>query len=197
MVGLKRLKNLAELTQRVLAEGVPGDVIETGVWRGGCCILMKGILDVYQSHDRRVFVADSFEGLPPPRPDAFPQDDGDILHTYDELRVSQAQVRANFAHYGLLDERVVFVPGFFSDTLPTLETGPLALIRLDGDMYESTMVALTSLYRRLSPGGFVIVDDYGAIPACKLAVDDFLAAEAPGTILCDVDWTGRWWQKPR
>jgi O-methyltransferase len=196
MVGVKRLRNLADLTGRAIAEGIAGDFIETGVWRGGCCILMKGIIDVMGATQRRVFVADSFEGLPPPAPEAFPHDRGDVLHTYDELRVSEDQVRANFGRYGLLDERVMFVKGFFSDTLPGLDTGPLALMRLDGDMYESTIVALETLYPRLSPGGFVIIDDYGAIPTCKLAVTDFLAQQSREVTLNTVDWTGVWWQKP-
>jgi O-methyltransferase len=80
--------------------------------------------------------------------------------------------------------------------LPKLETGPLALIRLDGDLYESTYVALAHLYSRLSPGGFVIVDDYGALPNCKAAVVDFRSKNAIDAPLHVIDWTGVWWQKP-
>jgi O-methyltransferase len=195
MVGLARLENLRTLVERALAEDVPGDLIETGVWRGGCCILMRGVLAAYGA-GRRVYVADSFRGLPPPRPEDFPADASDRLYTFDELAVSQTQVRENFARYGLLDEQVVFVEGLFQDTLPRLQVGPFALIRLDGDMYESTLVALENLYPRLSPGGFAVIDDYGAIAACRAAVEDYRAREGITAEIHRVDWTGVWWRKP-
>lgn len=195
MAGIARLENLRDLTQAAIDDGIPGDFIETGVWRGGCCILMRGVLAANGVTDRRVFVADSFDGLPPPSP-AYPKDANDQLFKHSELAVSVAQVQANFRAYGLLDERVVFVKGLFQGTLPDLETGPLALIRLDGDMYESTIVALTALYPRVSPGGFVIIDDYGAIEACRAAVTDYRAQHGIEAPIRDVDWTGVWWRKP-
>src|SRR5688572_12398514 len=102
MVGLRRLENVRELAQRIIDEGIPGDFIETGVWRGGCCILMRGILKANLITDRKVFVVDSFEGLPPPRPSEFPPDEGWNLHHYPELAVPVEEVKANFARYGLL-----------------------------------------------------------------------------------------------
>jgi O-methyltransferase len=196
MAGVARLKNLADLVSRVLDGDIDGDFIETGVWRGGCCILMKGILNAYADAARKIFVADSFEGLPAPAPEKYPVDTGGKLHVYDQLRVSESQVRQNFERYDLLDERVVFVKGFFSDTLSQLEPTPLSLIRLDGDMYESTIVALNELYPRLSPGGFVIVDDYGALKECKQATDDYRVKHAIESEMHVIDWTGVWWQKP-
>ncbi len=195
MVGIARLQNLKRLVQRTLDEQIPGDYIETGVWRGGCCILMKAMLEANQIRDRKVYVADSFAGLPRPKPDQYPVDAGDSLHTYTALMIPIEQVRTNFAAYGLLDEQVIFVQGFFQDTLPKLQTGPFALIRLDGDMYESTIVALDNLYSRLSSGGFVIIDDY-ALTGCKAAVDDFRRDHAISAEIQTIDWTGIWWQKP-
>jgi O-methyltransferase len=192
MVGVARLTNLKQLAQRTIDERVPGDYIETGVWRGGCCILMRAVIEANQIRDRKVFVADSFDGLP--KPDQYPADGGDTLHTYRELAIPIEQVRANFAAYGLLDEQAVFVPGFFEDTLPSLKAGPFALIRLHGDMYESTIVALNSLYPKLSPGGFVIIDDY-ALAGCKTAVDDFRREHDITSQVHVIDWTGVWWQK--
>jgi O-methyltransferase len=194
MAGVARVTNLKELTQRTIDEHIPGDYIETGVWRGGCCILMRAVLEANEIRDRKVYVADSFAGLPAPKPDQYPVDAGDSLHTYRELTIPIEQVHANFAAYGLLDDQVVFVPGFFHDTLPSLEAGPFALIRLDGDMYESTIVALDSLYRKLSPGGFVIIDDY-ALGGCKAAVDDFRRDHGITSAINTVDWTGIWWRK--
>jgi O-methyltransferase len=195
MVGLQRLGNLRELTERVLAEGVPGDFIETGTWRGGCCILMRGILAAYRAEDRKVYVADSFEGLPPPDPERYPADKGLNLHKYKELAIPLEQVKDNFSRYDLLDERVVFVKGFFSDTLPQLEAGPFALIRLDGDLYESTYVALDTLYPKLSPGGFVIIDDMNCVPACCKAVMDYRERMGIASPIHAVDWAASWWRK--
>jgi hypothetical protein len=196
MVGLERLKNLRDLMQSAIDQGIPGDFIETGVWRGGCCILMRGVLAANLVPDRKIYVADSFSGLPPPNPKDYPEDEGDMLYTCAQLAVPLEQVKANFAAYGLLDGNVVFVPGLFQETLPKLEAGPFALIRLDGDMYESTIVALNALYPRLSPGGFAIIDDYGAMKSCHQAVTDYRHWHRIDTPIQEIDWTGVWWQKP-
>jgi len=197
MVGLRRLENLRELAQRVLDEEIPGDFVETGVWRGGCCILMRGILAANAIKDRKVYAIDSFDGLPPPNPHEFSHDKGLDLHLHRELAVTLEQVKDNFSRYGLLDEQIIFVKGLFQDTLPSLDAGPFALIRLDGDLYESTYVALNALYPKLSPGGFVVIDDYGAVPACRAAVSDYQTLMGIKAPIHKIDWTGAWWQKPR
>ena len=195
MIGVKRLQNLRDLTLRALAEGVPGDFIETGVWRGGACILMRGLLAACNVKDRQVLVADSFDGLPVANAEAYPADAGDTHHEYRELAIPLEAVQAHFEAYGLLDDQVVFLKGWFKDTLPTVRNRSFAVIRLDGDMYESTMDSLNNLYDRLSPGGYCIIDDYGAIPACKQAVDDFRAEHGIVDEIAWVDWTGVWWRK--
>jgi hypothetical protein len=103
----------------------------------------------------------------------FPADRGDRLHTQPALAVTLDEVKANFEAYGLLDEQVRFLPGWFRDTLPGLENERWSLVRLDGDLYESTLIALEHLYPSLAPEGFLVVDDYGALPACKAAVERF------------------------
>lgn len=195
MIGTARMRHLRLLAQRALAEGVPGDFIETGVWRGGACIYLRGILAAAGDLDRRVFVADSFRGLPPPDAAAYPADACDEHHAQPQLAVSRAEVEANFRRYGLLDEQVVFLEGWFKDTLPTAPVERLALLRLDGDLYESTIDALNSLYPKVSPGGFVIVDDY-ILPACAQAVDDFRARQGISAPLHDIDGAAVWWQIP-
>ena len=197
MVGILRIENVRELAQRAIDLSIPGDFIETGVWRGGCCILMRGVLAANRVDDRTVYVADSFEGLPPPDVVTFPQDTGSALHRIAELAVPLETVKGTFDRYGLLDDQVVFLKGFFSETLPALEAGPFALIRLDGDMYESTYVALKELYPKLSPGGFVIIDDYGAIESCRRAVTDFRVELGIADEMRQVDWTAVYWQKAR
>jgi O-methyltransferase len=195
MAGTLRLDNLKDLTQRVLDEGVPGDFIETGVWRGGCCILMRGVLAANGVADRRVYVADSFAGLPPPDAALYPADAGDAHSTHAELAISVEQVRENFARYGLLDAQVVFLEGWFEDTLPTLGGNRFALIRLDGDMYGSTICSLRNLYPRLSSGGFAIIDDYHAVPGCRQAVHDYFNETGIAPPLVEIDWTGIYWRK--
>ncbi|HET6748757.1 MAG TPA: TylF/MycF family methyltransferase [Actinomycetes bacterium] len=195
MAGLRRLDNLQDLVTDVLRRGVPGDLIETGAWRGGATILMRAVLEAYGDPDRRVWVADSFQGLPRPDPGRWPAEAGDEHWTREQLAVPLEQVQANFARYGLLDDRVRFLAGWFKDTLPDAPIERLAVLRLDGDMYGSTMEALEALYPKLSVGGYVIVDDYGAIPQCKEAVTDFRTAHGITDPMEWVDWTGVWWQR--
>lgn len=194
MIGMKRLDNLQDCVESVLREGVVGDFIEAGAWRGGACIFMRAILAVRQVTDRRVFVADSFAGLPEPDEAKYPADKGDVHHTYDSLAVSRVEVERNFRKYDLLDGQVVFLVGWFKDTLPAAPIESLAILRLDGDMYESTMDALVSLYPKLSPGGFCIVDDY-ALAGCRAAVDEYRARNGIGAELKMIDWTGAFWRK--
>ena len=194
MIGLKRLDNLQHCIETVLTEGVSGDFIETGVWRGGACILMRAVLAVYRIDDRRVFVADSFEGLPPPDENKYPADKGEVLHKNAYLAVSRAEVENNFRKYGLLDDQVVFLQGWFRDTLARAPIESLSILRLDGDMYGSTMESLESLYPRLSKGGFCIVDDY-ALPSCGMAVDDYRKKHQIDSEMKAIDWTGIHWRK--
>lgn len=195
MMGRIRLDNLQYCVDSVLKNNVAGDLIETGVWRGGGCIFMKAILAATGNSDRRVFVADSFCGLPMPDPDRYPHDRGSDFHQHHSiLAVSRPEVEANFVQFGLLDERVVFLEGWFKDTLPSAPIEKLALMRLDGDMYESTMQALEYLYPKLEPGGFCIIDDY-AISACREAVDDYRERMGVTEPVERIDWTGVFWQK--
>ena len=195
MVGLRRLENVQRCMLEVLRTGVPGDFIETGVWRGGTTIFMRGILKAYGVTDRVVWVADSFEGLPPPDGSKYPADSGDVHWTFEELAISIDDVKRNFEKYGLLDDQVRFVKGWFRDTLHVAPISRLAILRLDGDMYESTMDALTALYDNVSSGGFVIVDDYGCVPGCRAAVEDFRKARSITDPISEIDWTGVYWKK--
>ena len=195
MIGILRLDCIQSCVETVLRDQVAGDLLEAGVWRGGATIFMKGILAAHGVTDRRVWVADSFQGLPPPDGVNFPQDIPEDLSSFDELAVSLHQVKANFARYDLLDDSVEFVEGWFKDTLPAVPVDALAVLRLDGDYYESTIQILESLYHKVSPGGFVIVDDYGCIEACRQAVTDFRQANGIDDEIVPVDWTGVYWRR--
>ncbi len=194
MIGLNRLDSLQVCVETALDEGIAGDLIETGVWRGGACILMRGILAARGVTDRRVFVADSFEGLPKPDEERYPADKDDVHHTFGYLAVSKEEVEENFRKYDLLDDRVVFLKGWFKDTLPAAPIGALAVMRLDGDMYGSTMDALNALYPKLSPRGFCIIDDY-ALPGCRAAVDDYRARHGITVEMMKAGWSSVFWRK--
>jgi O-methyltransferase len=195
MIGRQRMRQLQDAAEQVIAEGIPGDFIETGVWRGGACIMLRAVLEAWGVRDRRVWLADSFAGLPAPDAARYPADAGQLLHTYPALAVSAADVRANFARYGLLDEQVVFLEGWFRDTLPSAPIERLAILRLDGDLYESTFDALSALYDKVSPGGFVIVDDFGVFPCCRQAVEEFRTAHGIADPIEDIDGSGVFWRR--
>ncbi len=194
MVGLARLDHLHSCAEDVLANGVPGDFLEAGAWRGGATIFMRAVLKEYGDRDRVVWVADSFEGLPPPDP-KYPVDAGSTYHEYDALAVSLEEVKANFDRFGLLDDQVRFLKGWFKDTFPTAPIKQLAILRLDGDMYESTMDSLVPLYPKVSSGGYVIVDDYFAISACRQATDDYRKKHGITEEIKRIDWAAAYWKK--
>ncbi len=195
MIGKARMQNVRAAVEHVLENNVPGDFIETGVWRGGACIFMRALLKAHGVTDRIVWAADSFEGLPAPDPERYGADAGDPHHTFSQLAVTLEEVRENFAVYGLLDDQVRFLKGWFKDTLPACPVERLAILRLDGDMYESTMDALKALFHKVSPGGIVIVDDYGAVAGCRQAVDDFRGANAIASTIRAIDGLGVYWIK--
>ncbi|MET9661209.1 TylF/MycF family methyltransferase [Streptomyces sp. NPDC006510] len=195
MVGMKRLENLQHCVESVIRENIPGDLIETGVWRGGSSILMRAVLKAHGVLDRRVWLADSFQGMPVADEQAHPEDQQFQWHLHNDfLAVPLEQVRENFSRYGLLDEQVRFLPGWFADTLPSIEVDKLAVIRLDGDHYDSTMDALVNLYPRLSPGGYVIVDDY-VLPPCSEAVETYRRKHGITEPLQPIDGVAMFWQR--
>jgi len=191
MIGLKRMNNLHESLDYVRENNIQGDFIETGVWRGGASIFTKKYFDLY-GMNRKVFVADSFKGLPPPQ---VQEDAGDPHHTIDFLRVSLADVQNNFKLYGALDENVIFLEGWFEDTLPNnTSIGELSVLRMDGDMYKSTMDVFDSCYHKVVKGGRVIIDDY-CIPNCKNAVHKFREVNSFTEEITIIDQCGIFWTK--
>jgi hypothetical protein len=243
MIGLKRLDNIQQCLEEVLSNGVPGDVIETGVLAGGATIFMRAILKANGDTTRRVFVCDSFVAQPTvaaPKivsyalkaaasiddrdwqrgffrvlqsinpvkalPDASDPSDELVHYTMQILKngdmmaiptrdTSLSGVRSNFARYGLLDEQVVFAKGYFSETLPELDAEAFSLIRLDGDLYESTMDCLENLYPKLSSGGFCIVDDYHELPDCRRAVEEYRNRHGIEEPIEAIDYHGVYWRK--
>lgn len=190
MVGLGRLDDLQACVESVVADGVAGDLIEAGTWRGGAAILMRATLDCL-GEERTVWVADSFEGFAP----ADPPEDGTIdLAAYDFLSAPLDEVRRSFARLGC-DRGVEFLPGYFADTLAGLSGRGWAIVRLDADTYEATRHALRCLYPRLAVGGHLVVDDYGSFAGCREAVDEFRREHGIAEPLHHVDSTCVRWRR--
>lgn len=169
LLGLKQLDRIEAAMLETLRRKVPGDYLEAGVWNGGATVFMAAVLEsMGMSRRRSVWVCDSFAGIPPSR-----YVKGDPVDLWpDRWCASLSTVRGNFRRFGLLGPNVRFVRGSFERTLHRAGIGRLALARLDGDSYESTMVALAALYPKLSVGGYLIIDDWH-LPSCRQAVLDF------------------------
>lgn len=193
LVGRKRLDHLQQCMEQILAEGIPGDFLEAGVWRGGCCIFMRALLEAHECVDRRVWLFDSFQGLPPAtiaadRPYPMSRD------RLPFLAVAEEEVRGNFERFGLLDEQVRFVPGWFSESLAGSPVESIALLRVDADLYSSTFEVLSRLYPRVSKSGWVVIDDYHTLPPCRQAVDDFLEQEGIDVAIEPIDEQAVCWR---
>jgi len=200
MVGLPRLLNAYELVERAEAKGLHGAIVECGVFKGGSAAMMT----MASSPQRKVWLFDSFEGLPEPT-----VEDGEKAMDYSGHRVTGALepigqcvgpldvVKELFFDKLQIDAaRLEIRQGWFQETLPTAkhEIGPIAVLRLDGDWYDSTKVCLENLYDLVIAGGFVIIDDYGYWEGCRRAVDEFLAARKLSVELHVVDDSGVWFE---
>jgi len=195
MIGLKALNNIEYCINQINKYNIDGDFIEAGVWRGGATIFMKALSDIFNMN-RKVWVADAFEKT-------FPKSeyeiDDDVVwqSSWNPLKVTLSEVIENFKKYNVLDENVKFLKGWFKDTLVTSEIEKLSLLRLDGDMYSSTIQTLDALYFKLEVGGFIIIDDYNALNESKTAVDDFRKKNNITEEILKVNWACVYWKKER
>lgn len=193
MIGIKRMDNIENLIKDIIENKIEGDFIETGVWRGGATIFMNGI-NTFYNLNRKIFVADSFEGLPKPDP-KYPEDASDKLYRLKMLKVDLDTVQNNFKRFDLLNDNVIFIKGFFEHSLKDAPIEKLSLMRLDGDMYSSTIQVLEQLYDKLSIGGYVIIDDYG-LPGAYQAVHDFIDKNKLNVKLITIDTSlSIYWKK--
>lgn len=196
MIGYKRLSNIEDCIRHIKEDHILGDLIETGVWRGGAVIFMKAVLNELDMKNRTVWLADSFQGLPKPK-HQYESDRASKLHKEPILRVTRKEVENNFQSFDLLDDKVKFIEGWFENTLDKAPIQALSLLRLDGDLYESTIVALNYLYPKLSIGGFVIIDDFNAFPFCKKAVLDYRFAHGIKEEIIEIDKEAVFWRKEK
>ncbi|HMH53257.1 MAG TPA: TylF/MycF/NovP-related O-methyltransferase [Candidatus Acidoferrum sp.] len=207
MQSVERLYALYKAVEYVVRARIPGDIVETGVWRGGGMMVVAHTLLLMGDVSRRLILFDTFEGHPRPDPDV----DVDLWgnRAVDEWQRHQAQdppaawgkvpvdeARANMARTGYPMDHVVLVKGRLEDTAVPHAPAAVALLRLDTDWYESTRVGLSVLYPRLADHGVLIVDDYGHYRGQRQAVDEYFAAEGPAPLLNRVDYSCRLAIKP-
>ena len=180
-LGRFRLTHIEACLEQIREEGVEGDFVDSGTGRGGAAIFMCGFLEVHEMADRRVWVADRFESRGP-------MANFEFAHNFNS-------VRDGFARFGLLEDRVVFLQGPPSQTLAEAAVDGIALLRVASEDPEEVGGILGTLYDRVTPGGFVVVDGYGA-PACEAAVEEFRSARGVAEPLERVDWSAAAWRKP-
>ena len=194
-VGRKRLDSLSLCLDAVRTEKVPGDLLETQVWRGGTAILMRAYLAAWEMGDRKVWLADDFAGSPLP-PSVAVDRGGDVGAVMAALpAIPLEEVQESFRRYKLLDDQVRFLKGSRRDTLSSAAIDQLALLRLGGDFCASNMDALEVLYGKVSPGGFIIIDGYGESAACRRALAEFQVRNKDSSPLEQIDSTGVYWRK--
>eukprot|EP00435_Cladocopium_sp_Y103_P071654 s1005_g38.t1 len=189
MVGLVRLKNVADILWQVISNKIPGDFAELGVWRGGTCIFAKSILNAMGEDDRAVHVFDAFDKIP------------QYNAKTKLLSVSEETVRANFEMYQALDSKVIFHKGLFKDTLPQFHVknpaAKLAVLRVDGNFYDSYQDALYYMYGFVPVGGYVIFDDVMSTPRAMQAWNDFKQDHGLMEELTRIDRHSGYFQKTR
>ena len=191
LIGEGGLDNIKDLLEKVKEDNIRGAFVEAGVWRGGACIYARACMD-YLGIKEPVIACDSFKGLPEP---SWKEDEGDQHYLLKELAVSEHTVRENIGYF-VLEGNIELVSGFFEETMPMLKDklGDISILRIDGDLYQSTTEVLENLYDKVSVGGFVIVDDY-ALDGARMAIDEFREKYNIKNSLIKVNGTIYYWQK--
>ena len=203
MTGTKRIGTIEFLLKDIFDKKIAGDFVETGVWRGGSSIFARGVIRAYHEGFRSSYVCDSFAGLPP----------GKIIFGVGDmnwdntpyLEVNSLEVAKNFHSVSMLDPNVIFVQGFFNNSMPHLkkQMGKISILRLDGDIYESTVDVLYHLYDKVEIGGYIIIDDWNKddltpptpFPAKTAVLDFFKVHNINDAEIITIDPIAIYWQK--
>lgn len=201
--GPERIVALARSVEYVVGNGIPGAVVECGVWRGGSMMAAAKTLLRLGVQDRELYLFDTFEGMPPPMARDVSHWGEPASEAYARFRgggaggifeanaVPLEEVKAAVLGVGYDPSRIHFIRGKVEDTLPAASPGPIALLRLDTDWYESTKHEMEHLFPLLSRGGVLILDDYGEWQGARTAVDEYIARNAVKILLNRIDHTGR------
>lgn len=202
MGGYRALENAFDVTTLIEEDQIPGDIVECGVAQGGTAAMLALSSDLYGRQKRSFWYFDSYEGLPLPTDEDYkgasagqfiqPLNEGDCLGTVEQVS------GLLFDRLGLEKERVTLVKGWFQDTVFANrdQLGAIAILRLDGDWYESTKIPLEGFYDKISPGGAVIIDDYATCFGSEKAVEEFLSERNISVTLHPDGRGGAWFRKP-
>jgi hypothetical protein len=201
MTSKERLFALIQAVRYVVAARIPGAFVECGVWRGGSMMAAARTLMQLSDLDRQLFLFDTFEGMSKPTQHDRDHSGRSASGRFNRSRTSDdtaawcdaslADVQRNIHSVGYPGDRVRLVKGKVEDTLPGAAPEQIALLRLDTDWYESTRHELEHLYPRLTPGGVLIIDDYGHWEGCRKATDEYFARRGEAVLLARIDYTGR------
>jgi len=172
LVSGKRLYATAQLSYAALLE--QGDVVETGVYQGGSSAVILKVLLTYDRCGKQFWAFDSFQGLP--NITKKDQVGEQIVGAQGSFVAGVDEFKANLEARGVWNEsRVRIVPGWFSDTVGKAGVKTISFLRLDGDLYHSTLDVLKGFYPLVTQGGYIYVDDYGSFNGCRHAVDEYRA----------------------
>ena len=207
MTSAERLWSLLNAVRYVVDEGLDGDFVECGVWRGGSVMAMAKQLADLSITDRRIWLYDTFAGMTAPTSEDVEAGTGvtaaDMLSTTDVgdgnnvwCVAGRSDVEANVRSTGYPFEHFRFVEGDVAVTLGEAVPERIALLRLDTDWYESTRVGLEVLYPRLAVGGVCILDDYGHWQGARQAVDEYFERLGHRPFMHPIDYSGRVFIKP-
>lgn len=207
MTSAERLWTLLNAVRYVVAEGIPGDIVECGVWRGGSMMAAAGELLRQRDTSRQLWLYDTFAGMT--NPTSADVEAGTGVTAADMLAstsvgdgnnvwcvAGRADVEANMRSTGYPMDHITFVEGDVAQTLRDSAPQSIALLRLDTDWYESTKVGLEILYPKLAVGGVCILDDYGHWEGARKAVDEYFSAHSPRPFMHPIDYSGRVFIKP-
>lgn len=197
----ERIYALCNAVRYLVGSGIPGAIVECGVWKGGSMMAAARTLLQLSERSRHLFLYDTFEGMPPPGEFDIDYTGAHAATVQAQLGAGQPDFRWNYVpmeevrqavlSVGYPSENIHLVKGRVEDTLPSQAPERIALLRLDTDWYESTRHELVTLYTRMSRGGVLIVDDYGHFAGAKKAVDEYLHEHNIRMLLNRIDYTGR------
>lgn len=201
MTSVERGFSLFKAVEYIVKNNIPGDLVECGVWKGGSCMLIAKALNLFGDSDRKIYLYDTYEGMPEPtEEDVISWNGRSVLEKWEEDKsgtkdnfgswaVGLEEVKVNVLGTGYPENKFVFVPGDVAHTLKDIKPDKISLLRLDTDWYASTVEELETLYPLLVEKGVLIIDDYGHFDGARKAVDEYF--EDSPILLNRIDYTGR------
>lgn len=201
MTSIERGYSLFKSVEYIVRNNIPGDFVECGVWRGGSCMLIAMALNLFGDNERKIYLYDTFEGMPKPTDeDVISWNGRSVLEKWEEDKtgsknnfgswaVGMEEVKANISKSNYPDNNFIFIPGDVAQTLKQMKPHKISLLRLDTDWYASTVEELEILYPLLVEKGVLIIDDYGHFDGARKAVNEYF--ENRQILLNRIDYTGR------